>query len=96
MKSPPYAGAAISEQQIADGVGYDENAYTPFAAPPQISRPSRIRSLNESRVRKAHYRYDLNTWCAGPPGSPMPQAHEYGLALAPSSSAAILWPGSGS
>jgi hypothetical protein len=42
MISPPYAGAAISEQQIADDVGY--KAFTPKAAAVQVSRPSKIRT----------------------------------------------------
>ncbi len=93
MRKPPYAGAAISDA-AANCVGY--KAYTPITAAVQVSRPSKILTVTKARARCALHHYDLDTWYAGPHGSPMPQPDEYGLALATCSSAEVLWPGGGS
>ena len=92
MRKPPRRAATSNADD--DGVGY--KAYTPKAAAVQVSRPSTIRTLSDASARITIYRYDLNVWLAGPPGQAMPLPGEYGLALAPCSSAAILWPGGGS
>ena len=91
MRKPPYAGAAISEQQIADGVGY--KVYTPSAAAVQVSLPSRIRDAADAAARIKLYRQDLDRWHGRPPGCRMPQGPDYGLAMACCSSADVLFGG---
>ncbi len=90
MRKPP-AGAAISKQQIADGVGY--KVYTPPSASVQVSLPSRIRDAADAAARIKIFRQDLDRWCARPPGCRMPQGPDYGLAMACCSSADILFGG---
>ena len=91
MKEPPRQAAPSDE--FADDVGR-----TPHSIPGHVAQASRLRSVADAKERTALYRFNLNRWYAGPPGVPMPQPADdaYGLALAPSSSSAILWKRGGS
>ena len=89
MKEPP--------RRAAPPNGFaDDNELR--SIPCHVAQASRLRSVADAKERTALYRIDLNRWYAGPPGVPMPQPADdaYGLALAPSSSSAILWKRGGS
>jgi hypothetical protein len=87
MRTPPGV-AAISKQQIADGVGY--KVYTPPAAAVQVSRPSTLRSIPEASAATALWLFDTKVWLKSPPGQPMPLLGEYGLNMAQPSSDEML------
>ena len=95
MRKPPYAGAAISKQQIADGIGY--KVYTPSAAVVQLSRPSTLRTPDEASAARDLFLFDYRDWIDGPPGHLAPIIGEYGLNLAqPSSNEVLAMAGGGS
>ena len=57
----------------------------------QVSRPSRIRDAADAAARIKLFRQDLDRWHGRPAGCRMPQAPDYGLALACCSSANVLF-----